>query len=138
MAIKYGRPIEPRLRAVEAEAPARAEPLELATRMRRNRKSEWARRMVRENVLTADDLIWPLFIVDGANVRVPVGVDVAGLPVAGSSNVRPDFESIRTESSPRILFNWAEPYESIGHGADQRSSPVAVSNASKPFSPPPP
>ncbi len=40
--------------------------------MRRNRKSEWARRMVRENVLTADDLIWPLFIVDGANVRVPV------------------------------------------------------------------
>jgi hypothetical protein len=47
-------------------------PLELTTRMRRNRKSEWARRMVRENVLTADDLIWPLFVVDGANVRVPV------------------------------------------------------------------
>src|SRR5437764_12262692 len=40
--------------------------------MRRNRKSEWARRMVRENVLTADDLIWPLFIVDGTNVRVPI------------------------------------------------------------------
>src|SRR5437868_14109858 len=73
MAIKYGRPIEPRLRAVEAEAPAaRTSPLELTTRMRRNRKSEWARRMVRENVLTADDLIWPLFIVEGPNVRVPV------------------------------------------------------------------
>src|SRR5256885_1200933 len=73
MAIKYGRPIEPRLRAVEAEAPAaRTNPLELATRLRRNRKSEWARRMVRENVLTADDLIWPLFIVDGAKARVPV------------------------------------------------------------------
>src|SRR5881227_877423 len=72
MAIKYGRPIEagPRLRPVETPAPTT--PLELATRMRRNRKSEWARRMVRENVLTADDLIWPLFIVDGANVRVPV------------------------------------------------------------------
>src|SRR5439155_42260 len=72
MAIKYGRPIEPHLRAVEAEAPAQSAPLELTTRMRRNRKSEWARRMVRENVLTADDLIWPLFIVDGANLRVPV------------------------------------------------------------------
>src|SRR5947209_8928027 len=70
MAIKYGRPIEPRLRPVETPAPTT--PLELATRMRRNRKSEWARRMVRENVLTADDLIWPLFIVDGANARVPV------------------------------------------------------------------
>src|SRR2546423_1633615 len=72
MAIKYGRPIEPRLRAVEAEAPARTQPLELTTRLRRNRKSEWARRMVRENVLTADDLIWPLFIVDGAKARVPI------------------------------------------------------------------
>ena len=73
MAIKYGRPIEPRLRAVEAEARSRAEPLELTTRMRRNRKSEWARRMVRENVLTANDLIWPLFVVAGKNTRTPVG-----------------------------------------------------------------
>jgi porphobilinogen synthase len=72
MAIKYGRPIEagPRLRPVETTA--RTTPLELTTRMRRNRKSEWARRMVRENVLTTDDLIWPLFIVDGAKLRVPV------------------------------------------------------------------
>jgi len=70
MAIKYGRPIEARLHPVEA--PTRASPLELTTRMRRNRKSEWARRMVRENVLTTDDLIWPLFVVAGANVRVPV------------------------------------------------------------------
>ena len=47
--------------------------------MRRNRKSEWTRRMVRENVLTADDLIWPLFVVEGTKTRVPVasmpGVD---------------------------------------------------------------
>src|SRR3954469_24844325 len=71
MAIKYGRPIEARLRPVETEA--RATPLELTTRMRRNRKSEWARRMVRENVLTTNDLIWPLFVVAGANVRAPVG-----------------------------------------------------------------
>src|ERR1041384_3873973 len=71
MAIKYGRPIEPHLRPVEAPA-APTPPRALTTRMRRNRKSEWARRMVRENVLTAGDLIWPLFIVDGARVRVPV------------------------------------------------------------------
>jgi porphobilinogen synthase len=70
MAIKYGRPIEPRLRPVETEP--RAAPLELTTRLRRNRKSEWTRRMVRENVLTTDDLIWPLFIVDGTRTRVGV------------------------------------------------------------------
>jgi porphobilinogen synthase len=68
MALKYGRPIETRLRPVEATAPQ----LDLTTRMRRNRKSEWARRMVCENVLTAADLIWPLFIVVGARARIPV------------------------------------------------------------------
>ncbi|MGE5163389.1 MAG: porphobilinogen synthase [Sphingobacteriales bacterium] len=40
--------------------------------MRRNRRSEWARRMVRENVLTTNDLIWPLFIMDGTNARTAV------------------------------------------------------------------
>ena len=48
-------------------------------RPRRNRKAEWARRLVRENVLTTDDLIWPLFLVDGHGRRDPVasmpGVD---------------------------------------------------------------
>jgi len=41
-------------------------------RPRRNRKAEWARRLVRENVLTTDDLIWPLFVVDGHNQRAGV------------------------------------------------------------------
>jgi porphobilinogen synthase len=36
-----------------------------ATRMRRNRKSAWSRALVQENVLTAADLIWPVFVIDG-------------------------------------------------------------------------
>jgi len=36
-----------------------------ATRMRRNRFSEFSRRLVRENQLSAEDLIYPLFIIDG-------------------------------------------------------------------------
>jgi porphobilinogen synthase len=73
MAIKYGRPIEARLAPVEAKIKAKpAARLDLATRPRRNRKAEWARRLVRENVLTTDDLIWPLFLVDGTNKRLPV------------------------------------------------------------------
>jgi porphobilinogen synthase len=46
--------------------------LGLVKRPRRNRKAEWSRRLVRENALTADDLIWPIFIIDGENVRQPV------------------------------------------------------------------
>src|SRR6202050_3972913 len=53
--------------------------LDLTHRPRRNRKAEWARRLVAEHVLTASDLIWPLFLVDGDRRRVPVtampGVD---------------------------------------------------------------
>jgi porphobilinogen synthase len=47
--------------------------LALSHRPRRNRKAEWSRRLVRENVLTADDLIWPIFLVEGAGGRQPVG-----------------------------------------------------------------
>ncbi|MES0879430.1 porphobilinogen synthase [Roseibium sp. SCP14] len=42
------------------------------TRMRRNRQTDWSRRLVRENTLTTNDLIWPIFLVDGNSVREPV------------------------------------------------------------------
>ncbi len=74
MAIKFGRPIESRARftTVETAPAADTERLDLSVRMRRNRRTEWARRMVREHVLTTDDLIWPLFVMDGNNARTPV------------------------------------------------------------------
>jgi porphobilinogen synthase len=42
------------------------------TRLRRNRADEWNRRLVAENRLGADDLIWPLFVTEGQNTRQPV------------------------------------------------------------------
>jgi porphobilinogen synthase len=36
-----------------------------AVRMRRMRRNEFSRRLMRENVLTADDLIYPVFVVEG-------------------------------------------------------------------------
>ncbi len=72
MAIKFGRPLESRVRFSPTEAPAPAEKLDLTVRMRRNRRAEWSRRLMRENVLTTDDLIWPLFVTEGENTRAPV------------------------------------------------------------------
>lgn len=46
--------------------------LALSHRPRRNRKAEWSRRLVRENVITADDLIWPVFVIEGASGRQAV------------------------------------------------------------------
>jgi len=43
-----------------------------ATRMRRNRFSEFARRLVRETALSPADLIYPIFIIEGENQREPV------------------------------------------------------------------
>jgi porphobilinogen synthase len=41
-------------------------------RLRRMRKADWSRRLVQETRLTVDDLIWPIFIIEGKNRREPV------------------------------------------------------------------
>ncbi|MBC8113494.1 MAG: porphobilinogen synthase [Candidatus Saccharimonas sp.] len=40
--------------------------------MRRLRLNDWSRRLVRENHLTVDDLIWPVFVQDGQSRRTPI------------------------------------------------------------------
>lgn len=42
------------------------------TRMRRMRKDDFSRRLMRENILTANDLILPMFVIEGHNTRQPV------------------------------------------------------------------
>jgi porphobilinogen synthase len=41
-------------------------------RLRRMRKAAWSRRLVQESRLTVDDLIWPIFVIDGENRREPI------------------------------------------------------------------
>ena len=41
-------------------------------RMRRLRRDDFSRRMVRESRLSADDLIWPVFVLEGTNKRQAV------------------------------------------------------------------
>ncbi|HUH60128.1 MAG TPA: porphobilinogen synthase [Candidimonas sp.] len=43
-----------------------------AARPRRNRRDEFSRRLVRENVLTAHDFIYPVFVKDGQGIHEPV------------------------------------------------------------------
>src|ERR1700691_5589362 len=49
------------------------------TRLRRNRRFDWSRRLTAEYVLTAADLIWPVFVHDDKTARAPIpsmpGVD---------------------------------------------------------------
>jgi porphobilinogen synthase len=108
MAIKFGRPIElrdaPRRQTALASAP-----LDLTIRPRRNRKAEWARRLVRENVLTTDDLIWPLFVVGGNNTRTPVA-SMPGVDRLTVDQVVRDAERAAKLNIPCIaLFPYTEP-----------------------------
>ncbi len=61
-----------KLGAAEQGARAADGTLDLPHRPRRNRRSDWTRRLVRETTLTVDDLIWPIFLIDGEKRREPV------------------------------------------------------------------
>jgi porphobilinogen synthase len=108
MAIKFGRPIEMR-DAPQRQTALASTPLDLAIRPRRNRKAEWARRLVRENVLTTNDLIWPMFVVDGNNTRTPVasmpGVDRLTVDQA----VRDAERAMKLDIPCIALFPYTEP-----------------------------
>ena len=47
-----------------------------SSRPRRKRQSQWIRNLVSENSLSVNDLIWPIFICDGENIKD----DVTSMP----------------------------------------------------------
>jgi porphobilinogen synthase len=67
-------------RDLSPKAPLGAYP---RVRMRRNRRHDWSRRLVAENALTAADLIWPVFVIEGegrAAIPSMPGVDRLSIP----------------------------------------------------------
>jgi porphobilinogen synthase len=55
-----------------AQGPDTSVPGFPATRLRRNRRADWSRRLVREASLRVEDLIWPVFVAEGEAWREPV------------------------------------------------------------------
>ncbi|HKM88278.1 MAG TPA: porphobilinogen synthase [Xanthobacteraceae bacterium] len=131
MAIKFGRPLEAsRLAPVEAKTEVTAsDRLDLAIRPRRNRRAEWARRMVREHVLTTDDLIWPLFLVDGTNVRAPVASmpDVERLSVDAA--VRAAERAAKLTIPCLALFPYTDPGKRDATGSEALNAENLVCRA---------
>lgn len=69
----YNCHARPLARAMESVVSfAAANRLFPATRLRRNRRDDFSRRLVRENRLSVDDLILPVFVLDGENRREAV------------------------------------------------------------------
>ncbi|HME86392.1 MAG TPA: porphobilinogen synthase [Roseiarcus sp.] len=92
--------------------------LDIAHRPRRNRKAEWARRLVSEHVLTTSDLIWPLFLIEGKAKRVPVaampGVDRLSVDEA----VREAERAMKLDIPAVAFFPYTEPHLKDEHGSE--------------------
>ena len=62
------------------------------TRMRRMRKDDFSRRLMREHTLTADDLIYPVFVLEGQNQEEAV----------------PSMPGVKRQSLDKLLFTAEE------------------------------
>src|SRR5258708_24889472 len=117
MAIKFGRSIEMR-DGPRQDAALKTPALDLIMRPRRNRKAEWARLLVRENVWPTDDLIWPLFVVDGHNKRAGVA-SMPGIERLTVDQVVRDAERAMKLNIPCIaLFPYTDPALRDEHGSE--------------------
>ena len=98
--------------------------LDLTHRPRRNRKAEWARRLVAEHVLTASDLIWPLFLIDGRRTPRSGRRDARRRPADASKRrcARPSgrsssrFRRSRSSPIPRLRSRTREGSEAFNEG----------------------
>ena len=73
-----------------------------SVRMRRNRKSDWCRRLIQENNLSTNDLIWPIFIRDGKNIKEPI-VSMPGVYRYSLDKVEPLVERAIYRKIPMII-----------------------------------
>jgi len=80
-----------------------------SVRLRRARSTNWSRRLVAENRLGVEDLIWPLFVIEGTNKRVPVA-SMPGVERLSIDNIVASAEQAAELGIPAIaLFPNTEP-----------------------------
>jgi porphobilinogen synthase len=85
--------------------------------MRRMRRTEPLRALVRETVLTPGDLIYPLFICPGKGVRNPVGSMPGVFNLSVDEAVREAEEAARLGLGGLLLFGLPESKDEQGAGA---------------------
>jgi porphobilinogen synthase len=102
-----------------------------AVRMRRNRKSQWSRRLVAENALTTGDLIWPIFVAEGRGKREPVpsmpGVDRLSVDLA----VEAAHEAVALGIPAIALFPYTDPKLRTDDGREALNADNLVCRATR-------
>jgi porphobilinogen synthase len=87
-------------------------------RLRRNRRTDWSRRLVRETSLSIDDLIWPIFLIDGTRTRQPIA-SMPGVERLSVDEAVKDAERAAKLGIPAIaLFPYTEPVRRDATGSE--------------------
>lgn len=80
-----------------------------ASRPRRNRRDDFSRRLVRENILSVNDLIYPVFVKEGNNLHEPV-LSMPGIVRYSPDSILPVAEEcVRLGIPVLALFPSIEP-----------------------------
>jgi len=102
-----------------------------AIRMRRLRAHPWSRTLVAENTLAPSDFIWPLFVTEGANTRVPVasmpGVERLSVDLAAEAAA----EAQRFGIPVVALFPYTEPSRKDESGSEALNPDNLVCRATR-------
>jgi len=102
-----------------------------AIRMRRLRRHDWTRKLVAENTLSPSDFIWPIFVVDGTNVRQPV----ASMP--GVERISIDLVPAEAEAAAKLgipviaLFPYTDPSLKTPDGRESLNTNNLVCRATR-------
>jgi porphobilinogen synthase len=129
MPIKFGRPLQRSVGFVPRTETEEPQPLDLTIRLRRNRRADWARRMVREHQLSVDDLIWPIFVMDGKNARQKVD-SMPGVERLSVDQVAREAARAAELKIPCIaLFPYTDPALRDEHGSEALNADNLVCQA---------
>ncbi len=93
-------------------------------RMRRLRRTETLRRMVRETRLSPDDFIYPLFVVPGQKVRTPIGAMPGQAQLSVDEAVKTAGEALKVGVPAVILFGIPDKKDALGTQAYSDQAPV--------------
>ena len=93
-----------------------------AVRMRRMRRDAFSRRLMREHTLTVDDLIWPVFVLEGQGRSEPVA-SMPGVERVTLDRLLPLAEKAAKLGIPAIALFPVVPLEKKSWGAEEAWNP---------------
>jgi len=92
------------------------------TRMRRMRADDFSRRLMRESRLSADDLIWPVFVLDGED-RSEAVASMPGVERLSVDRLLPEAERCLALGIPALALFPVTPAEAKSENAEEAWNP---------------